>query len=142
MAGRHQYRHRATFRNAHDVGTFTSGRIHYRAQVVDRLFQRRRVHRRIREASASLVEGDDAPEGREPRVEVDDRRLLPHDVEVRDEAGRDDEVGPLAGHRESDVQVAALGIADVLRPAPDVHGRTLRGMYALTCCSRARSCAP
>src|SRR6476469_80736 len=136
MAGRHQYRHRATFRNAHDVGTFTSGRIHYRAQVVDRLFQRRRVHRRIREASTSLVEGDDAPERREPRVEVDDRRLLPHDVEVRDEAGRDDEVGPLAGHRESDVQVAALGIADVLRPAPDVHGRTLRGVYALTVAER------
>ena len=101
MAGRHQYRHRATLRNAHDVGAFTSGRIHDRAQVVDRLFQRRRVHRRIRKACASLVEGDDAPEGRQPRIEMDDRRLLPHDVEVRDEAGRDDEVGPLADHEKA-----------------------------------------
>ena len=55
-----------------------------------------RVSRRS-ETSAALVEGDDAPEGREPRVEVRDRRFLPHDVEVRDEAGRDNEVGALSG---------------------------------------------
>jgi hypothetical protein len=126
MAGRHQRRHRATLRNAHEVGAFTSGRVHDGAQVVDGLFQRRRVHRGIREARASLVERDDAPEGREPRVEVDDRGLLPHDVEVRDEAGRNDEVGPPSGHRERDVQAAALGIVDFRRPAADIHGRTLR----------------
>jgi hypothetical protein len=126
MAGRHQHRHRAALRDPHEVGAFTSGRVHDGTQVVDGLFQRRRVHHWIREPSTPLVKGDDATERREPRVEVDDRRLLPHDVEVRDEAGRYDEVRPLPGNRERDIQAATLGVVNVRRSARHVHGRTLR----------------
>jgi hypothetical protein len=89
-------------------------------------------HHRIREASAPLVEGDDAPKGREPRIEMHDRRFLPLDVEVRDEAGRDNEVGALSGHRERDIQAATLGIVDGWRPATCGYAEGVDAVNTLT----------
>ncbi len=99
-------------RAEHDRALKSHG-IHHRPDVIGALLKRRNVDRAVRQPRPALVEPHETrhlaphlnrpPEGRE----------LPHQVEVRDGAGRPDDIErAVPGHLVRDLDVAAAGIAD------------------------------
>jgi len=85
-------------------------RLEHGSDVVHPLLESRElvVGHTVGESRAALVEEDETREGGEALEEVRHRRLLPHQLDVRDPAGHVDEVArPLARHLVGDVEVAA-----------------------------------
>src|SRR5258706_7290646 len=75
-------------------GTLRAGGLHHRANVVAPLLERRqrREWNGIRESGATLVEAEHSAERAETREKRRDRRLLPHDLDVRRPPRNEDEV--------------------------------------------------
>jgi hypothetical protein len=92
--------------------------VEHGAHVVHALLERRQLAAHaVGEARPSLVEQDQPREGREALVEAGERAHLPGEVEVREAAGAEEQVGrPVADHLVRDVDVAGLRV-----PRPRLH---------------------
>ena len=90
--------------------------VHDRLHVVHPLLQRRRLGHRVGEPGAPLVENGDAREGAEALQQVGDLRHLPVVLDVRDEAGDEDQVEiALPEDLVGDVRVSAERVAGAWR---------------------------
>src|SRR5262249_48714601 len=114
--------HVSTLGVAEQRGTLRTDRLEHGADVVHALLEGRQlvVGDAVGESCAALVEEDEAREGGEALEEVRHRRLLPHQLDVRDPARNVDEVArPLARHLIGDVEIAAPRVPG---PGPDGRG--------------------
>jgi hypothetical protein len=115
-------RHRTALRVADERRRLAADRVHDRADVIHPRLEVRQPDRAIGQSGAALVEADQAGERAEPVQHVRRGRVRPVVVEVRHEAGNEDEVErPVAGHLVGDVHVAALRVLDRRAHAPDLH---------------------
>jgi hypothetical protein len=109
-----QHAHRAAVGDAEHGGALAAGGVHDGAHVVHALLERRDAPEPVGEPGAALVEQDEPAEAREPGQEMRQRRIVPGEVDVRDEPRHEDEIErPLAQHLIGDANLAAPGVARV-----------------------------
>jgi hypothetical protein len=113
---REEHAHQTALGEAEDGRAFTVDRVEHGSHVVHPLLERRQAIRRngVGETGAALVEQDQPGEAREALEDVGVRRLVPHQVDVRDPARYVDQVErPFAHDLVGDVQVATLRVASL-----------------------------
>ena len=113
--------------------------LQHRADVVDPLLGRRQVVGldAIGEPEPAPVEDDQPREARKPAQEPPDGRFVPVEVELRDPAGDEDEVGAFADGLVGDPEVAARRVVGL----GSVRGRT-KATRGYACGIRASSASP
>jgi hypothetical protein len=91
-----------------------AGRIHHGPDIVHPLGQAGRPRDRIRQPRAPLVEEDHPGEGRKPPQKPGQVRLLPGELNVRDEAGHEHQIKrAIAESLIGDVHLSAPGVVRV-----------------------------
>ncbi len=110
---RREYRrHRAAFPECEQRGALAANRVDHRTHVVHPCLDPPERRGSVRQPSAALVEPDQSRERPEPFEEARVTRLLPVELEVRDEAGYEHQIkGPVARDLVGDVDFAAAGVA-------------------------------
>ena len=108
-----EHAHGPAFRVPEERCPIASDRIHDRSDIVHPLLEVGQPDPAVREARAALVEADQPREGSEPLEEVSVRRVLPVDLEMREEARDEYEVeGAFTGDLVGDVDLAAPRVPD------------------------------
>jgi hypothetical protein len=83
-----------SLRIAEEGGGFATDGIEDRTHVVHPRLEVRKSDGTVGEPRAALVEADQARERREPLIDVPRRRMLPVDLEVREETMHEHEIEP------------------------------------------------
>jgi hypothetical protein len=110
---REECRHRTALPESEQRDTLAADRIDHRAHVVHARLDPSERRGSVGQTGAALVEPDQSRERPEPFEEARVARLLPVELQVRDEARHEHEIErPLARHLVGDVDVAALRVAD------------------------------
>ncbi len=114
--GREQDAHRPALRVPHQRCPLDADGVHDGAYVVYARLEIGKSAGTVREPGSSLVEPDQAREGRKPLQHVRVTRSLPVEVEMGDEPWDEDEIErAAAGDLVGDVDVAALRVARLRR---------------------------
>ena len=90
IRGGEQHRHRPAFRVPEECSLLARHRVHDGANIVHACLKIGKPNASVREPRAALVETDEPGEGAEPIEKGRVSRMLPVDLEVREEAGYED----------------------------------------------------
>ena len=97
---------------AHEDRALAAGGVEDGEHVARLVLQRQRLVARVRQATAAAVHVQQPAEAHEALEEPRQPRLLPHVLDVRDEAGDEEQVGRgAAGHGPRDGGLAVAGVA-------------------------------
>src|SRR6187401_923571 len=122
MGGRVEGRHDAAFRISDQPGTLATRCLHHDLDVVDSLFDRRRVRNRVRQPGSALVEYDHPRELGEAAQEPGESRLGPLEVQVRGPTKGEHEVEwTLTNHLVGDAEVSSPRILRFRLHPPRLH---------------------
>jgi hypothetical protein len=104
--------HRAAFRDPEDGGALALGGVHDREKVVGAFLQRCRTGDGVGQSGPPFVEEHETAEGREALVAARHQRILPYELDVRDEPWCEHHVdGASPDNLIGDADIAGAGVS-------------------------------